>query len=213
MVRLDSSVRLIVVQFSCSNSDAIPKGVMRRAERETPKEGRERRKRSSGYLVIEPTENCSLIEFRRGLEAVDYRLVDAFYQERPKPKDSRGKEMYHIARFLFARNEFVADLSDEFTGACDKIRAALSWMYLRAMWRVRVFSNPFYEQGKEIPGQRVLSINLEARKPFFRPDGNPVTVWQKDESDKRLDDAPLPLKAEHRLLVMDNVIKLVKVKV
>jgi len=54
-----------------------------------------------------------------------------------------------------------------------------------------------------------VSVNLEARQPLFRPDGQPVTVWQKDENGKRVGDAPLPLKGDYCLHIVGDAVQLV----
>lgn len=209
MVELDSFVRLIALQFSFSNPDVIPASV-KRLDRETPEERNERKKHSNGTLVIEPTENCSLVDFLGELEAAGYEMVDAFYKERIDPKDPYGRRTYHMVRYLFARREFV-DLSEEFKAVRDVNSRELRSICEVAMWRVRALLNPFFKDGEEIPGQRAVSINLESRKPLFRPDGQPVTVWQKDESGNRLGEAPLPLKPDHCLRIEENAVRLVKV--
>ena len=135
-------------------------------------------------------------------------MVDSFYKERIDAKDPRGKRSYHMVRFLFARREFV-ELSDEFKKVRGVIRAELQSICESAMWRVRAFSNPFYKNGEEIPDQRAVSVNLEARQPLFRPDGQPVTVWQKDADGKRVGDAPLPLKADYCLRIVGDAVQLV----
>jgi len=207
MVALDSTVRLVALQFSFSNPDVIPTTV-KCQDRETPEERVERKNYLGGIMVIEPTEKCSLVEFLKELEAAEYEMVDAFYKERIDAKDPRGKRTYHMVRFLFARCEF-AELSDEFKEMRDVSRAELQSICEAAMWRVRSFSNRFYKNGEEIPNQRAVNINLEVRQPFFRPDGQPVTVWQKDENGKRVGDAPLPIKADHCLRIVDDAVQLV----
>lgn len=109
--------------------------------------------------------------------------------------------------FLFARHEFV-ELSDEFKKVRGIIRTELQSLCEVAMWRVRSFSNPFYKNGEEIPDQRAVSINLEARQPLLRPDGQPLTVWQKDENGKRVGEAPLLLKADYYLRIVGDVVNL-----
>ena len=200
MVILDRTVRLVALQFSFSNPDAILTTV-RRLDRETQEEHVIRKSHSSGIMVIEPIEKCSLVELLGDLEASGYEMVDAFYKERIDAKDPRGKRSYHMVRFLFTRREFM-ELSDEFKKVRDAIRAELQSICETTMWRVRSFSNPFYKDGEEIPDQRAVSVNLEARTPLFRPNGQPVTVWQKDENGKRVGDAPLPLKADYYLRTM-----------
>ncbi len=209
MVALNGSVRMVALQFSFSNPDAIPVSV-KRQNRETPEERVVRKSHSSGVMVIEPTEKCSLEEFLVKLEAAGYEMVDAFYKERIDPKDPRGKRTYHMVRFLFARREFV-ELSDEFKKVRDGILVDLMTICQEALWRVRSFSNPFYKNGEEIPDQRAVSVNLEARQPLFRPDGQPVTVWQKDENGKRVGEAPLPIKADYCLRIVGDAVSLMTV--
>lgn len=208
MVVLDRHVRLVALQFSFSNHLAIP-AWMKRPNRETQKGRVVRKSRTTGgTLVIEPTEKCSIAEFLGDLEVAGYGLVDYFYEVRIDARDPRGERTYYMARFLFARHEFV-ELSDEFKGMRDTIRAVLSEICRAATWRARAFSNPFYKNGEEVAGQCAVSINFEARQPFFRSDGQLVVVWQKNERGNRVGDAPLPLKPDYCLRVVDGVIQLV----
>jgi hypothetical protein len=207
VVALNGTVRLVVLQFSFSNPDAIPSAV-KRQDRETSEERVVRKSHSSGIMVIQPTEKCSLVEFLGELEAAGYEMVDGFYKERIDAKDPRGKRSYYMVQYLFARHEFV-ELSGEFKKVRDVIRAELRSICESTMWRVRAFSNPFYKNGEEIPGERAFSINLEARQPLFRPDGTPVTEWQKDENGKRVGDAARPLAPAFLLRVLGSEITLV----
>ncbi|MFA4999224.1 MAG: hypothetical protein WC519_00605 [Parcubacteria group bacterium] len=201
------AVPLVVLQFSFSNPNVIPVTV-KRQNRETFEEHVARKGRStSGVMVIEPTERCSLVEFLKGLETAGYEMVDAFYKERIDDKDSRNKRTYHMVRFLFARREFI-ELSGEFKMVRDVVLTELRHICEGAMWRVRAFSNPFYKNGEEIPDQRTLSVNLEVRQPLFYPDGEPVTVWQKDGNGKRVGDTSLPLKADYCLRIVGDVVQL-----
>lgn len=207
MATLDASVRLVTLQFSFSNPEAIPAGVKQRAQ-ETIEERVERKSRSSGTMVMEPTENCSVAEFIDELGAAGYELVDAFCKERLDAKDPRGQRTYHTARFVFARHEFV-NISEEFKKVQGAIQAEIQEMCRAAFWRVRMFLNPFYQNGEEIADQHALSINLESRKPRFLPNGQPVLVWQKDEHGRRVGDSPLPLQPSHHLRLVQNAVQLV----
>lgn len=92
MVTLNSTVRLVALQFSFSNPDAIPTSV-KRLNRETQEERVERKNQSSGVMVIEPTEKCSLVEFLGELEVARYEMVDGFYKKRIDAKDTSGKKV------------------------------------------------------------------------------------------------------------------------
>lgn len=204
---LSRNVRIVMLQFNFTNPDAIPPSV-KRLGKESNEEHTERKGRSTGVMVITPTENCSLVEFLGQFEETGYEMVDALYKERIDAKDPRGKRTYHMVRFLFARHEF-AELSDEFKEVRDAVRAYFQTICEKAMWRVRAFDNPFYANGEEVSSHRALSINLEARQPLFQPDGTPIKVWQKDPDGRRMGEAPRPLKADHRLLIVGSSVSLV----
>lgn len=203
---LGTDTRLVVLQFSFSNPDAIPTRV-KRLEQETNKERQERKSHSTGVMVIEPTTNCHVNGFLGELTGAGYELVDAFTKERIDPKDPRGIRTYHVVRFVFCHKNHV-DCSEEFRTIRDEIFAELSEMTRVAMWRVRVFSNPFYQNDEEIPGVRTVSANFEARTPLYLPDGNPVVMWQKDQAGKRVGDRPIPIKPAHVLRLDGNTIVL-----
>lgn len=209
MVALDSSIRLVALQFRFTNSSVIPFSV-RHLDQESAEEYAHRKSRTDGFMFIEPTPKCSLVEFLRELEAAGYELVDAFYQERPYNvvKNPNGRWTYHVVRFLFARREFV-ELSDEFKKVRDIIRTELQSICESALWCAVAYSNPFYENGEEITDQRAVNINLTARLPLLCPDGQPVTVWQKDENGEHVGDAPLPLKPDRCLRINQGAIQLV----
>jgi hypothetical protein len=191
------------MQFSFSNINVVPTSV-KKLELEMLEERNERKTyKGNGEVIIKPIENVSLVEFLDNLE-VGYELVDAFYQPRIDPKDPRGNRIYHMVRFLFARRKYVK-LSDEFKEVRSTIYAELRKICEQAMWRVRAFLNPFFMDDEEVLGQRALSINLEARKPLFHPDGQPVTVWQKDERGNRVGETPFPLKPDYYLTTLFNL--------
>lgn len=202
-MKLGPSVRMVSVQFSFSNPDVIP-AVVKRAAPETTQVRTERKSRSSGTMIIVPTEKCSITGIMEALEAAGYELVDALYQTRLDGKDPRLQRKYHMVRFIFARHEF-AQVSPEFMSVRDAIRAALQSMSTAAMWRVRGFDNPFYQDGEEVLGQRALSLNFEARQPLNNPDGTPVAIWQKDGQGKRIGDSPVPIRPSYQLVVDETV--------
>ena len=159
MFALNSTVRLVALQFSFSGHYQAASSI-RRLNRETQEGHVERKSRSSGVMVIEPIERCSIAAFLRELKVAGYEMVDAFYQERINYKNPDDKTTYHMVRFLFARREF-AGISNEFKKVRDIISAELRKLCEIATWRVRAFSNPFFKNGEEISGQRAISINLE----------------------------------------------------
>lgn len=188
MLTLDGPVRLVSIQFSFSNPKIVPQSV-KRLEHETPARRAVRKGRADGTMVIAPTPGVSMGEFVDQLEAAGYELVDALYEPRINTHSrTRENATYHMMRFIFARREFV-DLSEWFRGVRVAVSADLRKMCGEALWRVRVFSNPFRKDGEEISGQRALSVNLEVRVPLGL-DGQP------------------PIKAQQVLRVVDGAVRL-----
>ena len=207
MVKFDSSIRITVLQFRFSSFSAIPIAA-KRLLRKSAKKQQRRGNKPTGFEVIEPTAGCSLLELPGELEEAGYELVDAFCEERVDGNDPRNERTYYVVRFVFARHEFAANISEAFKAARDRIRIALSEICGTSMWRTRSFSNPFYENGKEVDGQRAVSINLDMRTPLFQPDGKPVMVWQKDGKGNRVGVVPIPLVPECELSAYDGILRL-----
>jgi hypothetical protein len=200
---LDVSARLVLVQFSFSNINVVPK-MVRRREAETKTESLERKERSSnGSLLIEPCENVSVEGFASSLEAAGYELVDGVYQMRQHPTQ---RNVYHMVRFVFSRRE-CAEISESFEQVRPIIRTELDDICRQAFWRTRAFSNPFYKDGEEIHGVRSLSFNFEVRVPRFLPDGQLALSRRKDESGKKVGD-PVPLEPARALHVKDGKVAL-----
>jgi len=202
-------VRTVLVQFSFSNDNIIPP-VLLRMEKETP-DGRTKRKAiTGGSQVIQPTKGCSIVDFIDQLNTAGYELTNAVYQERIDSKDSSGKRTYHMLRFVFCLHEFAV-VSDEFMEVRDKCFEALQQVCMEALWRVRTYSNPFYdENGEEVEGVRAWSINLEVRKPLFDPDGQPVVERRKNDGGDHVGDKPDAIFPEYILSMRSGRLGLVK---
>jgi len=203
MVRIDASVRLILLQFSFSRETAVPALLWQR----NPERPNERKRRETGRMVVEPTPNCSLAKFVSDILGCGYELVEAFHQQRIDPKDPAGKRKYHIVRYVFVRQEYLEEIQEGFKRLRPKILEELQETLEETMWRVRVFANPFFSDGEEIPGQSALSVNLEVRTPLIQ-NGKPVTMWQKDADGNRVGSSPVPIKPEHCLRLEENSLQI-----
>lgn len=200
---ISSSVRMIALQFSFSNPDVVPEAV-KELPAETQEERVTRKSRATGTLVVEPVHNVSIFDFLGDLDTAGYQLVDALYKERIDDHD----RSFYMTRFIFVRQEHV-QMSPEFQRQQAAVYAALHSIVLAAMWRVRVFNNPFYQKGEEVPGVRMLSINMEGRSPLFQPDGQPILVCAKDPATGRKIRPAQPIKASKRLAIIDNSVSVV----
>lgn len=204
MITLNSSIRLVIFQFIFSNPNVVPPLIKQlKKEKETLEEQKKRKARKAKGTMLIESPNCSFVGFFEELEKYGYKMVDTFYQPRIDPKDSHGKRIYHMVRSIFARHEYV-ELSDELMkvwNACNGIHAELQDLCTQAMWQIRIFLNPFFDNGEEIPGQHALNINIAARKPLFYPDGQPVTAWQKNKDGRRVGKTPLPIEPDNYLRI------------
>lgn len=206
MLNLDDSVRLVMLQFSFSKVKYVPSSV-RTIEPETEEDWFQRKDRGrvKGEVVISPIQNISLLEFLDDLREEGFELVGAFHKPR---NNESGGPMHQMVRFTFARKENV-NITDEFRARRDAVLADLTEMCRTVMWRVRAFLNPFFcNESSETENERVFQICLEVRTPLFRPDGTPVTVWQRDKNGEKVGDASLPLTPDYRLRVIDGVVGL-----
>jgi len=196
---------MVAMQFSFSNARAVPRWIGAE-ERESPEESKGRKNRSTGKLVIEPVEGCSLMRFVEDIEKAGYTLVDAFSQKRLQK--GQVENTYQMVRFVFVRNDFLKS-PNSFASVRALALASLNEMCKSALWRIRAFLNPYYDHGEKVPGEYFVGINLEARQPLRLLDGRPVTMWQKDERGMRIGDAPLPLQPSHWLRIQNEEICLV----
>jgi len=191
-------VSLISIQASFSNRRLVPDSIPAR-QAETAIESISRKLVKTGELVIDPIPNCSLEQFVGQLEAAGFELVDAFSQERVNHKDL--KRPYQMIRFIFARRE-RAHPTEIFQAQSDVVRWDLQKLLRTAFWRVRIFRNPFIRDGKQLPGEFSLSVNLESRVNRFKiVDGKemPETARRK-ENGKKIGD-PVPLNPDFQLSV------------
>ncbi len=189
---LDKSVRLVILQFNFNNLAAIPASLTDR-EQETATESRVRKTHANGVQVIAPLEKVSIASAPYDLKAADYELVDTFYQQRVDRQ--RPDTYYHTVRFTFAEHTHATP-SDKFRKAHDDIRAGLVKICGDALWRVRVFLNPYFKNDHPVPGVHAVSINLEARSPFIDYTGKSIVP---------------PPKSTHSFTVLDGTITLVPV--
>ncbi len=213
MLSVNASVRMIIVQFSFSNKNVIPR-LLVRSQPETEQEHVERRNRSTGVMIIPPTESCSLEGLLESIEVRGYEMVNSFCKERIDSKDPMQKRTYWMVRFQFVKSSLI-DLSEDFFSYKEKYREfdrnGFVEMCKDVAWRSRVFLNPFYEEGRELPDYRAISINLESRQPFLQPNGKLMKVWLKDKKGRRLGQAPIPIRAKNRFCFEDDIFKVVKV--
>lgn len=205
-----TAIRLVALQFMVSpkfvwaNPDLL-RGV-KEVDRESEDSRTVRKERNKGNemsaALVGPTKRVYLRGMLDDL-AAGYKLVDAKWQLR---ENDRGN-WDHVISYLFAKKEFALE-SPEFALKRNKVLAGLSVLCERFMWRAQAFQNPFFQNEKAVEGFAALSMNFKEREELFSSDGRPVMVWPKDERGKRVGEAPLPLKANYYLRIVDGAVDL-----
>lgn len=182
MVNLqDGSHRLAIVQFIISNLKLLNQ----LREILPDRAGKPRHYQNSGELIISPHQNVIVLPLIATLAAY-YKIIDAFLLE-----TIFGS---YKARFVLAHINYASNKTDS-EGLWDTLRRLMTVN----MWQIQVFSNPFYHEGAEIPGEKTLSIDMAQRVPLFLPDGSPVKVWKKDSRGNKLGTSPMLLTPERVL--------------
>lgn len=192
-------VTAVYIQFSFSNGNAVPLS-LRDQGQESQDSRNKRRKMAPGVQVLKETEKVSLVDFLEDLTE-DYTLGDAYHQVRTSAR--QGERPYHVVRYNFyPKGEVCTSVSRE------DLRPGLQDLLAKNAWRARAYLNPRYRDQVLVEGERSLCINLEARVPLFRPDGNPVTQWRKDSQGERIGAAPVPLAPSAYLRLAQDGLRL-----
>lgn len=196
MIKLDNSVRFIVIQFRSSNTRFIPDYI---PEREAEFGRKKQEPKTKGKIVIKPTENCCLLNLASDLEESEYELVDAFFQGRQGEND----RIFYITRFTFIHYEYV---ESSIRLVQEEMNKGLREVCNEALWKTQVFLNPFCKNGEETSEQNSVSINSVARQPLFDRGGNRLKVWQRDSGGERMGKEPVEIKPEHMFEIREGAI-------
>ena len=180
VIRNIHKARVLRLQFSFSNQEHVPVSIkdLRRESLERTVERAERRKNtaSGSEQLWDPdkhnTVDSSLIKLPVGLMDANLLLVEALYQERNST--THEGMSYHTVVFFWSPEQFATRREPFFSRFSPIAFAELQGICDLAMWRVRAFRNPFFEDGKPILGQFSYSLNFEVRSPLFDLDGQPA---------------------------------------
>lgn len=197
-IPLTSNDRLLIVQFALNNFEALPFSLSEK-ETETKQESKQRRtqsrKNAASTRLAEQQGKIFAVYMPVSLHENDYSMVNAEYQERIDKKMSAIS--YHSVRYTFVRKVFEkkSDSSfQEFLLWRGIHGAGMQELCELAIWgKIRVYRNPFYENGVEIPGHHAVSINLDARKPLYESTHSALTFTPDNAN-----------KPDHLLVVVRN---------
>jgi len=206
---LDQRYRMFQIQFSFSNQNAIPEAIEQK-EKEDIRGRLARKITSTGTMVGQIEKNTvSLKDLLQDAQTAGYELTDCFYQERLNPGKFKGT--YYMVRFTFCQESFARVPSNQVD-----IIEAFEEIASSATWKVRVFDNPYYENGDENGLLRYASVSVEARRPLFNPDGTPIQEYPRDEAGRTPGKWPgmegdprwakRPIGPEHELRIQDSTL-------
>jgi len=131
------------------------------------KRGNRNNQASTGMRIVDPREPADILDFLTGPLDKDYALVKVEYQPRLIVNGSRIGQYFYMIRFEFVRKGLAQPQA--LVGRLrNSILRALLKLVQDASWRVRVFLNPEFVDGRETDCN-VLSVNLEHRQPRIEP--------------------------------------------
>jgi len=208
------TVRLVALQFMVSEkylraTPEILQGV-REMEPEL-RDAREVRKvrdyaNQANNMIVDPTERVAVNSLIYTLLAAGYVPVDARRQTRVNDRGSWD----HVFRFVFIREEFVVR-AEGLEERSAQLLAALQVLCEGNMWRAQAFRNPFYEKGVPAGGQVSVDVNCKARESLLDDNGQPILVWQKDETGKRMGETKVPLDPNFTIAFSDGDVRLLPI--
>ena len=200
---------IVVIQCSLSNIEVARSSFPGIREMEAESEARFNLRHSREPIGhhADTVKNCCPSHFECDLENLGMDLVDAALQIRINPKNTRVN--YAMVRFTF--REKGSEISPEFLPVKRMMETNLRTFLSQALWQVRLFANPFFEEGKEIEGKQAISVNFEGRDPLFE-NGQQIMLWRTDASGTKLKDQPKTtkrgdcfLRAEDGFISVDSV--------
>lgn len=191
-IKINANDRLLMVQFDLNNYEALPFNLPDLGK-ETVEESRKRRSTAKTNAV-----KTRLADFGQkkifaayvpiSLHTSGYVLVDA--QHRERIDRHKSNITYHSVRYTFVRKEFEKKDDEEFKKFLPYRGvhyAGLQELCELALWeKIRIYRNPFYDNGAEVPGQHAISLNLDGRKPLFESSKSARTYIPEIEPDFQL---------------------------
>ncbi len=203
-------VRTVMLQFSFSNKDCVPKEAWRGKGWATVQEcaGRPvvqdgaKQDRISGVQLIHSMDAVGVATLPFDLEVHGYELVHAIYGN---PKSNKG-DRFHQVKFLFALKEH-AHPSDEVVANREALRACVQTFCAQALWNARGFVNPLYIGEILVPHESNVNLAFTGRKPLFKGDGTPIVEWKRDEAREKVGEAAVPISARYDIRAVDGVVR------
>lgn len=152
-------------------------------------------------FIAESERETTFVGFTAALRRQGYTLV---HVGKRVVNTEEGKTQY-VLRYTFGtiprEEKHLRRLGEEL---CRELEAYAA----EALWNVQAFRNPYYRDGNVVEGKRVITIDINARKPLFEmKEGTlaPVMVWSggRDKMGKGVGEK-VPLAAKSFLDVSEE---------
>jgi len=179
-----SSINTILVQFSISNTNAVPR-CLRAERREALSEKEKRVSQNNGIELTEKRENVTVASIIFQLKDAGFFLVDGCTKELYH-LDKKGT--YTVARFTFKREE----VKDDYIHLAKRAFRLLSE---DAFWAVKSYLNIPSEDGKT----SFISINMSGRKPLRDGAGNLIMARLRDNDGNQIGE-PVPIQPSGKFI-------------
>lgn len=197
-------VKLLCIQFSFQNEILAPASlwglITESKEKSKIRIQRNISNNDDNLLIFKPfpTRIC-LSELPSELLEHGWELVDASIQTRVNDNFPEQMKFYVTPKFYFAPKG-LALIVDDF----DKKFKGLAYSELQSLcdislWRLRLFRNPYYENGQIDPNFNHFSINCEEREPRFENNGQ-IKIEPLDNLTLSIDGDAICLGGTQRLI-------------
>jgi len=205
---MNGALRMISIRFVVQEH-LVPSCIKEKTEvatrptvAKTPREFSARQK-IKGERLFDPVEKVGCMPFFTGLVTAGYIMVDAFSQLR---EDGR-----FVVRFDFASIDYASSSTEFQQDIRSGAEKALRQLLEQAMWRVTPYLNHYFEKGEPTEDQFAVSINLDSRYSIFDRSGRHIMQWERDESGKRVGDAPVKVHPRVFLKIQNGDIVVSKI--
>ncbi|MCF6276848.1 MAG: hypothetical protein L3J07_03315 [Candidatus Magasanikbacteria bacterium] len=210
---LGENIPMMMVVIRVSNPECIPKCILESTKQ--PK----KEKISKGVEFISPQKNgeaqVGAHLLHQDINASGYKIVRACWEQKLNEHD----KLYYLVRFEFVRNELLREKMEEL----EEVIKALETMLNSALWKVRVFRNPYFKNGEIQRGNSTISLNLNSRTPLHKENWifdpelqkmvfkkiKPTMRWEKNKKGEKI--KKIPLTAKERLVIRNNEIQVVPI--
>lgn len=155
------------------------------------------KQRADSVPLITSVKDCSLSKFLENIFDSEYSLVGLTYRER---EDSGGVKFY-LTCFSFVKINMANNQLTWFQKGNKTLSDARLDFFFANTWSVEVFSNPFYENGVQVFGERAICVSCNSRSPLYEKDGQPIMCKPRDSEGKIVEGKKVPREPKNVLRV------------